>query len=449
MFDTSEWKPSSYNLILNGKDGMVLFNSVSGQSLWLDNARLTTVEHCLAGLGTSDKSISPELAKGLAQLGFAVPASVDERWEEYQKFKQTRDHGRRLYLTIAPTMRCNMRCSYCFQQNAERNRIMSADMQAGVVEFARRKSEGMDALVVMWFGGEPLLAWPQICEMSDALQRHCSTQGIAYHAELISNGLLLTPSIISDLDRLSVRTIQISLDGYPETYATRRHIPIDKAQRYYSFLAEHMQDIIDATGSVTLRINVDRENIDEARDVVKLFKNAGVVDRRIDFRLGFLNTSREIIDCIPHDCFSGSEFAAEEDAFRRFLADEGYMVFGMPQPKSHPCTAPLRNSFTIDPDGAIGKCVPGTGTRQSVMAQIYPSDINRTLEEINSASHPYNDFDPFQTEECRNCVLLPSCLGSCPKSHVNGHIKFCPLKENLTDMLSFYGAFHHVRASLA
>lgn len=242
--------------------------------------------------------------------------------------------------------------------------------------------------------------------------------------------------------------MQISLDGTAQTYAARREVAQSKADAYYRFLVENMQRIVDATGSVTIRINVDKTNVAEARHVVGLFKAQGVVDQRIDFRLGFINTSRGLIDCVPHDCFSNKEFADEELEFRTFLAAQGYMVFGMPHQKTYPCTAVLRNAYTIDPNGNVGKCIPAMGTEQSVFARILPDDMAKTLADTSTDGAPYGRFDPFNSDGCAGCKLIPMCLGSCPKHHAGERrIVDCSMREGLSDKLAFYHDFHRERAA--
>lgn len=105
-----------------------------------------------------DATALPDLAEALAKLGFAVPAQADEYALEKARYLAHRDDPRRLYLTLAPTMQCNMKCSYCFQQNVEHSRAMTPAIAKGVVEFARRKAETAQGMVVQWFGGEPLMA---------------------------------------------------------------------------------------------------------------------------------------------------------------------------------------------------------------------------------------------------------------------------------------------------
>ncbi|WP_037080131.1 radical SAM protein [Rhizobium sp. CCGE 510] len=444
MTVTRKWKASSFNVPLCESDNTtLLFNAKNGQTLELDRTKWAIVQSCFDYLENEDMGLDRELVGCLAALGFVVPAEVDEFKEEEERLHRSKANESRLFVTIAPTMACNQRCSYCFQRNTPKTKIMSAKIQRAIIEFVRRKLGDSRQLVVQWFGGEPLIAYAAITFMTREFKAICAERGIEYYAEMLTNGLLLTRERVAALAELSVKALQISLDGMPETYSARRQVPISKAQAYYRFLACHLQDLVEATGSLTIRINVDRDNVEEAKYVVRLFKSYHPADPRIDFRLGFLNVSRGLVDCVPHDCFTNTEFAEEELAFRHFLESEGYMVFGMPQSKRYPCTAIVRNSFTVDPHGNLGKCIPAMGTSESTFARILPDDMDRTLQDVTTTEMPFERFNPFHSGGCRGCRMLPACLGSCPKHHVDGRrVVACSMLEGLTDKIAFYHRFH-------
>lgn len=431
------WKTSVFNIEARARDRVLLFNSVTSAILALSEPQAREVELCLGEIATTGTTDRQELLQGLATLGYVVPRAQDEYGGEHARFLATRAAHDALFLTIVPTLACNLRCTYCFQQEIPRGRAMTRAVQDGLVEFVRRKLDGCASLIVQWFGGEPLLRWTAIRELSGTFLGLCRERGAAYRAELLTNGLLLNPRIIEEIGEAGVRAIQIPLDGKPETYARRKQVTVGRAQAYYDFLASHLDRLAQVTGSVTIRINVDRENGGEAEAVVSWFRQRGVVDPRIDFRLGFLNTSRGVLDCIPHDCYSYGEFADAELGFRRTLSERGFRVYGYPGRRDYPCTAALWNSYTVDAQGSIGKCVPSIGTSETVFARIYPDDMERTLEETRRPG-PYADFDPFEAPACRDCPLLPVCLGSCPKMHAPGRRPVCALKEDLGEMLAFY-----------
>jgi len=430
-------KPSAFNAQVEHEGTHLAFNSVVACSLEMNAAQARLFNDALDEIGRSGSCEDESLLRCLYALGFVVPADYDELAAQQAAFQAAKASTETLRLTIVPTMACNLHCSYCFQQDFAPSKTMRPEIERGIVEFVRRKSEDSKALVVQWFGGEPLLRFKRIVAMTEAFQRICADRNMRYHAEMLTNGVLLTPEIIASLPKLAVRAIQIPLDGDVETYARRKGITLERAKAYHEFLVEYMQSLVDATGSVTIRINVDRDNPSAGYDVVRMFKRKGCCDPRIDFRLGFLNNRDGIVDCIPHDCFSSTEFADKEADFRRFLIEQGFRVYGDPGPRKYPCAAPLRHNFTIDPVGRIGKCVPATGTNESVYSRIYPDDIERTMRETNGPDVPYFDFDPYASA-CRDCELLPICLGSCPRSHAPGLAVICALKQSLAETLAFY-----------
>jgi uncharacterized protein len=444
MPDIPSWKPSVFNLMLPHNGKHLLYNSVSSSLLELEPPQFALVQECFREIESDGCCSSAALLDGLARLGFVVPREEDEHQRERAKYHAVRRSRDRLLLCIAPTMACNMRCSYCFQRDFSKGKPMGPEIQRGLVEFVRRQAAGSKRVVVQWFGGEPLLAYSIVLSLTAEFQRICADLGVAYHGEMMTNAWLLTPEILASFPQIALRSIQIPLDGTPATYAARRQVPLAEAQRHYEFLIEHMPAIVESVGSVTLRINVDRDNAAEAQQVVAMFKRAGVTDRRIDFRLGFLNTRDGLVDCIPHDCLSPLAFGDLELAFRRFLAREGYYVYDMPAPIDYPCMAAQEHAFTVDPLGRIGKCVPATGTTQATYCRIYPDDIERTLRESDARLAPFRDSDPYESPHCRGCGLLPACLGSCPKLHDPPVPFHCRMKDRLAETLVFFQQFHNL-----
>ncbi|KAB8141378.1 SPASM domain-containing protein [Chloroflexia bacterium SDU3-3] len=446
MTATQKWKPSCFNVVVPAQDGYMLFNSVSSETLALSDGQLPVLEDALREIAATGRSHDEDLCLGLRALGFIVPIGDDEYQREHRKFLDAQAEQDALYLTIVPSMACNLRCTYCFQQNIEHTKADKANFAQGVLAFVQQKMVGCKRLVVQWFGGEPLINYAMIRSLSASFLALCEERGASYHAEMLTNGTLIKPQMIAQLGDMAIRAIQIPLDGVPSTYAHRKQVSLAKAQAYYSFLAQHLDAIAEATGSVTIRINVDRENAEEAKQVVAFFRQQGVSDSRIDFRLGFLNTSRGIIECIPHDCLSYTEFADLELDFRQFLADQGYRVYGKPGARHHPCAAALWNSYTISPDGRIGKCVPAVGTTETAFAQINTGDIAQTMRQL-AGDAPFHGFDPFESASCKGCALLPACLGSCPKMHLPDHTLVCSMKEGLGDTLAFYHSYYHATAA--
>ncbi|WLA49568.1 radical SAM protein [Bradyrhizobium elkanii] len=276
-------KPSAFNVKLRHEGRHLAFNSIVAHSLEMSEAQARVFNDALDEVAQSGSCKDEALLRCLYALGFVVPADHDELAVQRAVFQATKASTETLRFTIAPTMACNLHCSYCFQQDFAPCKTMRLDIERGIIEFARRKLEGCKTLVVQWFGGEPLLRYKRIVAMTEAFQRVCAERGVNYYAEILTNGVLLTPEIIANLPKLAVKAIQIPLDGDVDTYARRKGVSRERAQAYHDVLVNHMHALVDATGSVTIRINVDRENPAAGYDVVRMFKRKGCVDPRIDF----------------------------------------------------------------------------------------------------------------------------------------------------------------------
>ena len=183
-----------------------------------ERARVGHDLECFDGLLESKAHANSELLECLITLGFVVPAGLDEHQREKDRLQQTKADEERLFLTIAPTMACNQRCSYCFQRNTPKTKIMSAEMQQAVIEFVRRKIGNTNQLLIQWFGGEPLVAYGTIVSMTKAFKAICAERSIDYYAEMLTNGTLLTPERVAALRTLDIKALRFP-DGMPKTYA--------------------------------------------------------------------------------------------------------------------------------------------------------------------------------------------------------------------------------------
>ncbi len=76
---------------------------------------------------------------------------------------------------------------------------------------------------VSWFGGEPLLGYRDILDISKALIELSSTYGIRYHSDMTTNGYLLNSRTLSRLvTECQVQSYQITVDGTKEGHDNQR-----------------------------------------------------------------------------------------------------------------------------------------------------------------------------------------------------------------------------------
>ena len=102
---------------------------------------------------------------------------------------------------LIPTRRCNIACAYC-------NEYDDFSRPVPIEDLVRRTDllADLGVSVVTLSGGEPMLH-PQL----DDLIRHIRSRGMI--AGLITNGYLLGPKRIEELNRAGLEYLQISIDN--------------------------------------------------------------------------------------------------------------------------------------------------------------------------------------------------------------------------------------------
>ncbi len=140
---------------------------------------------------------------------------------------------RSLYLIL--TSRCNLACSYCYQ-NGRSSRRMGRRTLASALDLLL--GAGQDELSVTFSGGEPLLEFPAICWATEYLHTHASPQK-RIRSTLFTNGVLLTEAV-SDYLVENRFDLQLSCDGIgpaqevrgPGTFEILDRV-LDSLQRYH------------------------------------------------------------------------------------------------------------------------------------------------------------------------------------------------------------------------
>ena len=406
--------PSRYNISVPLRNGRALvYNSLSGAfALWESHERETFDKIAAGEQGEHDDKVLEDLAKG----GYIVSETIDELEYLRHDYNMKRFDRGQITLTIAPTMACNFGCDYCFQGQDKPNDTMRPDVQDAIVAMVRNNIPSMRSLGVAWYGGEPLMRFKVIEEMSDRLIEVAKLRGIKYSAMIVTNGFLLNAEVARSLYQRKVTIVQVTLDGTPEHHDARRHLLNKRGT--FERLVENLKDAATAVPNMmfSIRVNIDERNHKDIHRLIDLLVEAGLGNRR-NVKMYFAP-----VEAMTEGCHAVEGHTMTKAVYGKLEADlirHGYEV-GLCQlpypPKYHgTCAAVKPGGFVILPNGDVHKCWDTVSWPDKRVGDMFH------LEELSKSSMVMRwlKWTPFDNETCKNCKLLPNCAGACAYKFVH------------------------------
>lgn len=331
----------------------------------------------------------------LADNGFILPCFVNEyeRYEYYQNVLKNMYDSVEHY-TVSLTSKCNARCIYCYEEG-----IPKFDMSEKTADrFAEILCKSEKQIDITWFGGEPLLKTNLIERITNTLKNNNKQ----FQAGIISNGSLLTDSIIDKFSEWNIQWIQISIDGMEKEYLQRKCYYINQ-DNIFDNLIKNIGELLNHNIYVDVRLNMDKDNSDDCIKVAEYLKNKYSENEYLNVYPAFL---------------SGLKYN-ETDSFKRFKYFKSIYDLYPPEqslltniPKINACFFQQSDSFVIDTDGSILCCDRDIGNQKTKISTVY--DIS-TFENLDKPEC----LIPEIGKRCKKCVYYPKCGGGCRALYVN------------------------------
>ncbi|MDH3890535.1 MAG: SPASM domain-containing protein [candidate division Zixibacteria bacterium] len=427
-------KPSKYAHLFAIEDGKaLLFNGANGALAEIDCESYPQIKQYLSCDRPSQAAGDLKLWPALIENGFLVDDDTDELSAIESQSLSERLGGDCLSLTIAPTLACNFGCDYCFEsQSALR---MTGETEEALMDFAVRRLEKADSLMITWFGGEPTLCLPTIERLQAGFSALAARLGVTVEpSSIITNGYLLDRERAARLKAAGITTAQVTLDGPRRTHDQRRRLKNGRGtfDRIVDNIAQSCQTL-----DIVVRINIDRDNLDTAVEVLCELKDRSILDR-LGVHFAQVTASGAACASVRDRCFTDREFSRYLVKLYQRLFAMGIPMVDYPEVFSggH-CGAVTENSFVVSPTGRLFRCWEELSTEAT------ESTGNLFTEQIDSVQQAnlekYRAWDPFAMIECRKCDILPLCMGGCPlhglKNNDADKGACSPFKHNLEDML--------------
>ena len=407
---------SKYNRIVNTEK--LAFNAFSGALCEFDSKEWKMFKEILAKPNNTFSREYEQIRKKMFELGYLIPEGYSEIDILKTKYLKTKFDPRYMVLTIIPTLNCNFACTYCYEK--DKRGLMSNEVAESLLDFVNDKilRDNIQYLDVHWYGGEPLLAFDLIEDLSENFIKICEERGIYYQAMMVTNGFLLDNIKVKRLRDQHLTFLQITIDGPKNVHDQRRFLKgrrgsFDTIIKNLLYASKYFK--------VAIRVNVDRENAASLNELLEYLQSIGLHKNKnitiyCERAWGALSCRKKTIE------FSREEFTNISCSFNEKVLTTGFKIDLPFIVRDAYCVADKLNGFVINYDGSILKCWEDLEDEKE-MINMKIGTVKDGITNLNKFSGWMN-ISPFEDPECVDCEILPLCMGGCPKFIMKGH-KLC------------------------
>lgn len=327
-------------------------------------------------------------------------------------------------ILIYATNACNFRCTYCEQKHV--TRVLDEKIMEQILKLVKNAAKKSKKVKIDWFGGEPVIEYKKMFYILEKVNEICSAEGTSVYSTITTNGYLLTDAMLEQMQKLNIKSMQITIDGNRTSHDARRVLANGKGT--FVKVMENVNKVLQHDIKVTLRINVDAENIEDISEVLN------GIDKKCRSQV-FVSIS---------NIFQNKEMLSTYSLLRQAI-DMGYKIIGRENSYIH-CHACQKNAIVIDTDGSVLLC-SNTDSDEKRMGYL-DIDGNVRIERL-SDYYKLKSISALDNPQCRDCIELPYCIGSCKYSRMKNNQKCLEkradgltLKERA--LLDYYYDLHNI-----
>lgn len=405
---------SKFTIFIDHKDGLLLFNSFNGQK-----ALCFKKEY---------QEILTKLREGKVMRTEDVPESIrlfccEENLDEYKLaidwFNIANNNKKVLSFIIVPTMACNFRCMYCYEELTDFviDQEFISNFFASIVDYHNDNS--LEQINIEWYGGEPLLVYDKIIAFTKELNYWCDKEGISYSYSATTNGYDLTIDRYEQLCELGFSRFTVTVDGFEEIHDKyRQHKSGEGTWRRISNNL-HLIDESPVKCDILLRANYNFELLSDIESYTKYLHRTYTSDKFVFFFYPIKhwgNPNDNIIDIVDPSAYREATNIVLGSMNNANISPYFYnekLDFA-----ANICYAAKRFHFVLNTDGKLYKCsFIDLGASHNCVGDI--SSGKFTLHYDKNANYCIPDYASMATTGCFQCSIFPLCFGqSCPNHNI-------------------------------
>lgn len=308
---------------------------------------------------------------------------------------------------------CNLNCIYCYGDGGSYGRereLMTFDTAKKAIDLMVANSEGLEELVVIFFGGEPLINFEVVKETFAYCKSLEESIGKKFRFSMTTNGTILTDEIYHFIKDNKI-SVMVSVDGGKDIQ--NKHRCYCDGRGSFEDVCKNIERFKEARGGfLTARATVCRTDI--------RFKK--IKDDLI--AMGFTNAITSIVDTAEDSpLFVGGDYTDRVLEQYQILADDYVenMMQGkksqnnliantlsalyFKKMKARACNAG-NNGIAVGTDGNVYPCHRFMGMPEYIIGTL-DTGLNEDLRAT------YREATIYNKEECKDCWARYLCSGGC------------------------------------
>jgi uncharacterized protein len=405
--NTIKYKTSKYNYFIDYKGRKLLFNGLTGAGFHMSEQEYKQLISYLENTNGFAQNY-PNDFKQLLKLGYVIESDFDEI--AYMKFKnrQMIFQDKSYRLTINPTLDCNFKCWYCYQDHPKdyMTKLTISKIKRHIKYMIEQ--ERITSLLLDWFGGEPLLYFYEVMyPIAIYAKNLCKKHNIPYSSQMTTNAYCINEKMISYLRKIQNSFFQITLDGDREKHNKVRNASgkpsYDVIMDNINLLCKKMDNIY-----ITLRLNYDEKTL-QSETIYSILDDIKE-DNRKKIRINMQRvwqTKKGKLDKEQQQHLIDFMQAAKEKGFK--ISSGGGLSIGV----FYTCYVSRYYHTEINYDGKVYKCTARTYTDEYILGELMPNGIINWNEKKLSKMYAN---PTFENALCLACKYLPICNGVCPQN---------------------------------
>lgn len=387
-------KESKYNyyFTLDGNKD-VIFNGRTKRFFRVSNKNSSRFRDILKNPDLYFEQYKPFLLR-MQDEGFVLCDDVDEYALVQDLYKQAL-RPNSCKLLILPTYQCNVRCWYCTQKHQDMR--MDTDTLSRLkkhIENILKKHKEINELYISWFGGEPMLEYDIIVDVTSFAKELCKRRKVAFLSGITTNGLLLDKEKIQKFRDLSIYHYQITIDGFRDQHNKVKQPYVGSA---FDITVNNIKSIAELVpeASVNLRVNYTaKTNPDRIIEEVN-----SIIPNRL----------RKCITITPRKVWQIDNAQIPQETLNKLRGMGKNSSYNYDGCAMGLCYVEGVYFETIYSDGHVGKC-DNDDMYDAKGMLTDDGDVQWNSEYLFAQKSVLDS-----KSQCSTCKYLPICWGPCPR----------------------------------